>query len=393
MNIYNISTLWLALCLIAVVTSIVTIILLLIAGGAKLFQHPFSAQFVIKTAKVLTVALGVTVVSITASQLTTYTPHIDGENAISELREININDSKQWITLRGKNKDAPVILFLSGGPGGSQIGNARVALGELENDFLIVQWDQPGSGKSRWSVPRSQITLERYISDGHAVTQYLKQQFNKEKIYIIGESWGSALGVMLAHQYPQDYHAFIGSGQMVDFLQTEIDDYNLALKIAKERNDQAKVKQLEARGAPPYYGDSIIFDTIAYLTYLDKEMARRGNINPPKSNIYASVLASEYGLIDKYNWAAGLFRTFDQVFPQLYNINFRKDIPELNVPVYFLLGRHDLNAPTYIAEEYYNLLKAPKKELVWFEHSGHAPWNSESDKYVSEVRRIIKDVH
>mgnify|MGYP000964380139 FL=1 len=321
----------------------------------------------------------------------TYTPHIDGDNAISELCEITVNDSKQWLTLRGKNKDAPVILFLSGGPGGSQMGNARVALSELEDNFVMVQWDQPGSGKSRWAVPRQQITLDRYLQDGHAVTQYLKQKFGKKKIYVIGESWGSALGVLLMQRHPEDYAAFIGSGQMVDFAQTEVDDYKLALKIAKERGDTAKVKQLERLGSPPYYGDSVIFDMLAYLQYLDNEMARRGNINPSKSNIYASVLAPEYGLIDKYNWAAGLFRTLDQVFPQLYNINFRKSATKLEVPMYFLLGRHDLNAPTYLAEEYYQLLNAPKKELVWFEHSGHAPWNTEADRYVKEVKRIVDD--
>lgn len=381
----------LCLFVLAGIVAVATILLLIIAGVAALFHHPFALSFVGNTAKLLGVAFGVMLIAVISSQFMTYTPHIDGDNAISELREITVNDSKQWLTLRGKNKDAPVILFLSGGPGGSQMGNARVALSELEDNFVMVQWDQPGSGKSRWAVPRQQITLDRYLQDGHAVTQYLKQKFGKKKIYVIGESWGSALGVLLMQRHPEDYAAFIGSGQMVDFAQTEVDDYKLALKIAKERGDTAKVKQLERRGSPPYYGDSVIFDMLAYLQYLDNEMARRGNINPSKSNIYASVLAPEYGLIDKYNWAAGLFRTLDQVFPQLYNINFRKSATKLEVPMYFLLGRHDLNAPTYLAEEYYQLLNAPKKELVWFEHSGHAPWNTEADRYVKEVKRIVDD--
>lgn len=387
----NVSIILLCLFLLAGIVAVATILLLIIAGVAALFHHPFALSFVGNTAKLLGVAFGVMLIAVISSQFMTYTPHIDGDNAISELREITVNDSKQWLTLRGKNKDAPVILFLSGGPGGSQMGNARVALSELEDNFVMVQWDQPGSGKSRWAVPRQQITLDRYLQDGHAVTQYLKQKFGKKKIYVIGESWGSALGVLLMQRHPEDYAAFIGSGQMVDFAQTEVDDYKLALKIAKERGDTAKVKQLERRGSPPYYGDSVIFDMLAYLQYLDNEMARRGNINPSKSNIYASVLAPEYGLIDKYNWAAGLFRTLDQVFPQLYNINFRKSATKLEVPMYFLLGRHDLNAPTYLAEEYYQLLNAPKKELVWFEHSGHAPWNTEADRYVKEVKRIVDD--
>ena len=387
----NVSIILLCLFVLAGIVAVATILLLIIAGVAALFHHPFALSFVGNTAKLLGVAFGVMLIAVISSQFMTYTPHIDGDNAISELREITVNDSKQWLTLRGKNKDAPVILFLSGGPGGSQMGNARVALSELEDNFVMVQWDQPGSGKSRWAVPRQQITLDRYLQDGHAVTQYLKQKFGKKKIYVIGESWGSALGVLLMQRHPEDYAAFIGSGQMVDFAQTEVDDYKLALKIAKERGDTAKAKQLERRGSPPYYGDSVIFDMLAYLQYLDNEMARRGNINPSKSNIYASVLAPEYGLIDKYNWAAGLFRTLDQVFPQLYNINFRKSTTKLKVPMYFLLGRHDLNAPTYLAEEYYQLLDAPKKELVWFEHSGHAPWNTEADRYVKEVKRIVND--
>lgn len=387
----NVSIILLCLFVLAGIVAVATILLLIIAGVAALFHHPFALSFVGNTAKLLGVAFGVMLIAVISSQFMTYTPHIDGDNAISELREITVNDSKQWLTLRGKNKDAPVILFLSGGPGGSQMGNARVALSELEDNFVMVRWDQPGSGKSRWAVPRQQITLDRYLQDGHAVTQYLKQKFGKKKIYVIGESWGSALGVLLMQRHPEDYAAFIGSGQMVDFAQTEVDDYKLALKIAKERGDTAKVKQLERRGSPPYYGDSVIFDMLAYLQYLDNEMARRGNINPSKSNIYASVLAPEYGLIDKYNWAAGLFRTLDQVFPQLYNINFRKSATKLEVPMYFLLGRHDLNAPTYLAEEYYQLLNAPKKELVWFEHSGHAPWNTEADRYVKEVKRIVDD--
>lgn len=271
----NVSIILLFLFVLAGIVAVATILLLIIAGVAALFHHPFALSFVGNTAKLLGVAFGVMLIAVISSQFMTYTPHIDGDNAISELREITVNDSKQWLTLRGKNKDAPVILFLSGGPGGSQMGNARVALSELEDNFVMVQWDQPGSGKSRWAVPRQQITLDRYLQDGHAVTQYLKQKFGKKKIYVIGESWGSALGVLLMQRHPEDYAAFIGSGQMVDFAQTEVDDYKLALKIAKERGDTAKVKQLERRGSPPYYGDSVIFDMLAYLQYLDNEMARR----------------------------------------------------------------------------------------------------------------------
>lgn len=169
------------------------------------------------------------------------------------------------------------------------------------------------------------------------------------------------------------------------------DRLDLALRIAQERGDQKMVGKLVAQGEPPYYSDSIILDTIRYLQYLDGEVVARGQVHAPKSSLYASILAPEYGLVDKYNWITGLFRTFDQVFPQLYGVNFRESATTLKVPCYFLIGRHDLNAPTQLTEEYYNLLSAPKKELLWFEHSGHAPWNTEADRYTQEVRCIVAD--
>lgn len=385
----NASVVWLVCCMLASGIALIAFMTLLAWGVEKLiWSHDRNLA---RPLKLFGVALVAMLLCVGGSQLTTYTPRIAGDNAIAELRKIDVNGSNQWITVRGQNKNAPVILFLSGGPGGSQMGNARVALSELETDFVLVQWDQPGAAKSRWSIPRSEITLERYIADAHAVSQYLRQTFAKQKIYLIGESWGSALGVMVTQRYPQDYAAFIGSGQMVDFVQTEKINYDLALRIARERGDQKMVDKLVAQGEPPYHADSIILDTIRYLQYLDGEVAARGQVYAPKSSLYDSILAPEYGLVDKYNWIAGLFRTFDQVFPQLYGVNFRESATTLKVPCYFLIGRHDLNAPTQLTEEYCNLLSAPKKELLWFEHGGHAPWNTEADRYTQEVRRIVAD--
>ena len=284
----NASVVWLACCVLASGITLIALMTLLAWGVEKLiWSHDRNLA---RPLKLFGVALVAVLLCVGGSQLTTYTPRIAGDNAIAELRKIDVNGSNQWITVRGQNKNAPVILFLSGGPGGSQMGNARVALSELETDFVLVQWDQPGAAKSRWSIPRSEITLERYIADAHAVSQYLRQTFAKQKIYLIGESWGSALGVMVAQRYPQDYAAFIGSGQIVDFVQTEKIDYDLALRIARERGDQKMVDKLVAQGEPPYYADSIILDTIRYLQYLDGEVAARGQVHAPKSSLYASIL-------------------------------------------------------------------------------------------------------
>lgn len=106
--------------------------------------------------------------------------------SIASLETVDLNGSQQWITVRGKEPSKPVLLFLAGGPGVSQLANARFALGGLEDYFVVVNWDQPGAGKSFDAVKRSTLTPERYIQDAHALTQILREWFGEEKIYLVG---------------------------------------------------------------------------------------------------------------------------------------------------------------------------------------------------------------
>ena len=325
------------------------------------------------------------------SQLTASAPHIvDGngntpENSISELRELELNGRKQWISLRGWDKNAPVLLFLAGGPGGTQMAAVRHELAELEKHFVVVNWDQPGSGKSYYAEKIKNITPETYIQDGHALTEYLKERFSQEKIYLVGESWGSALGIFLVDKYPESYHAFIGTGQMVDFAETERMDYEKALEIAQTKGDTALIEKLKANGKPPYYGKDVTWKSAAYLNYLSAYMAANPEIHNPGYNTLRDICSSEYGLLDKINFIRGIINTFNHVYQQLYTIDMRKDYTKLDVPVYFFLGRHDFNAPTVLVEEYMKVLDAPDKRIVWFEHSGHNPWINEPAKFVREV--------
>ncbi|NLK64400.1 MAG: alpha/beta hydrolase [Tissierellia bacterium] len=328
---------------------------------------------------------------VTYSQLTASTPPIidengrTPENSIAELIELELNGRRQWVSLRGWDKNAPVLLFLAGGPGGTQMGAVRHELAELEKHFVVVNWDQPGSGKSYYAEKIKNITIETYIQDGHALTEYLKECFSKEKIYLMGESWGSALGIFLVDKYPESYHTFIGTGQMVDFAETERMDYAKALEIARSKNDTGIIKRLMANGMPPYYGKDVTWKSAVYLNYLSAYMAGNPDIHNPGYNTFRDIGSSEYGLLDKINFVRGIVNTFNHVYQQLYDINMRTDFTDLDVPVYFFLGRYDVNAPTVLVEEYVQALNAPYKEIVWFEHSGHNPWINERDMYIEEV--------
>ena len=322
---------------------------------------------------------------IAVSQLTASTPPIQGENSIAELVEVELNGRKQWISLRAWDRDNPVLLFLAGGPGGTQMAAVRHELAELEKHFVVVNWDQPGAGKSYNADKIRNITAQTYIEDGRALTEYLKERFGQEKIYLVGESWGSALGIFLASRYPESYHGFIGTGQMIAFAETERIDYATAMQIAEQKGDTALVAKLRANGAPPYYGSDVTWKSAVYLNYLNNAMARQPGIQNPGYNTLRDLASSEYGLLDKINFVRGIVNTFNHVYQQLYEIDLRTGYTKLDVPVYFFLGRYDLNAPTVLVEEYEQLLEAPKKEIVWFEHSGHNPWINERDKFAREV--------
>ncbi len=338
--------------------------------------------------------LVISVVAIAASQFFASTPLFTDASgkpipgSIATLEKVNLNGSDEWVSIRGKDVRKPVLLFLAGGPGGSDMAVTRIALGELEEYFVVVNWDQPGAGKSFDAVSHSQLTPERYIADARALTLYLRQRFGQSKIYVLGESWGSVLGIWLVQRYPELYHAFIGTGQMVAFKENDILCYEFALRWAQERGDTAKVDQLRRLGPPPYYGDGVaqkeatfLLDTYDYMNQ-NPEVIRAGNT-------LRDMAGQEYGLYDKLNYLRGALDTLDAVYPQLWDVDLRQQAVELQVPVYILKGRHDVNAPTTLTEEYFQLLSAPHKELIWFEHSGHNPWISEPAKFVDVMVNTV----
>ncbi len=347
-----------------------------------------------KNMLILTTAIALCAGSALLTQLTASTPSIHNEKgnkmegSISELRQVTLNGRKEWISIRSENRENPVLLFLAGGPGGSQMAAVRYDLGELEKHFIVVNWDQAGSGKSYGAADIGSLTVNTYIEDGYALTKYLCETFKQDKIYLVGESWGSALGIFLIDRAPELFHAFIGTGQMISFLETEVTDYRLALEIAHERGDTKTIDTLKANGQPPYFGSDVTWKSATYLQYLSTYMAANPDIHNGGYNTLRDLFSSEYGILDKINYFRGIVSTFNSVYPQLYDVDLRKNYKEIDVPVYFFLGRHDINAPTSFVEDYFELLHAPSKEIVWFEHSGHSPWINESERFVSELLRV-----
>ena len=309
--------------------------------------------------------------------------------SIATLEKITLNGSTQWITVRGVNPENPILLFLAGGPGGSELPSTRLHLGELEKSFTVVNWDQPGAGKSFRSIPMRELTPERYVRDGVALIDALCDRFQCDKVFILGESWGTVLGVWLCQAAPAKVAAFVGSGMMVDFRQDDILGYHFALQRAEERGDAALAAKLRRQGPPPYLEGNLSLTYMRYLSELNSFMSEHAHGEGPDVDILRDALrAPEYTLCDRFNWVRGLMRSFNRVYPQLQQVDLRRDAPRLDVPVTMVLGRYDVNAMTSLAEEYFQLLQAPAKELVWFEKSGHPPLYSEASRMVALMERV-----
>jgi hypothetical protein ELI_1471 len=365
---------------------------LVVALGIRVvtaFLHrPATAATVSLRISLLTGALLALMVAL--SQVTAFTPAVKGPDPIAELRPITVNGRAEWLSLRGQDRSKPVLLFLSGGPGGSQLVTARHCFADLERDYVVVTWEQPGAAKSYSAISPEDITLDTYLSDGAAVTDLLRSEFGQDRIYLMGESWGSALGLMMARDHPEHYRAFIGTGQMVDFLETDRIDYQTALDDARASGNQKLVGQLEKQGPPPYESGTAL-KTAAFLSPLNGLSARSGQLHSAVFSTMDGVYGVEYGLLDKVRFFWGLLRVLDTFYADLYPIDLRQSAAEQQIPIHIFHGRYDYNAPAGLAEDYYARLSAPSKSLVYFEHSAHNPWQTENELFNDEVRRVFAE--
>ena len=204
-----------------------------------------------------------------------------------------------------------------------------------------------------------------------------------------GVSWTSILGVWLVQQYPDLYYAYIGNGQMVNTTENDIMGYELALDYLTQKGDIEMVESLRRNGPPPY-DDKLVNKYVAYIDVLNDYMGspRYAQVVP-----IIPLFAPEYGYVDKVNHTRGLIESFEVVYPQLRDLDFIAQAAELEVPVYIFAGRNDVNAMSSIVERYYNVLKAPHKELIWFE-AGHGLGAENMDQFVDVmVNKVLAETY
>lgn len=306
-----------------------------------------------------------------ATQITT-------PDGIDTLETVTLGGTQQWIHLRGHDRANPVLLFLHGGPGSPEMAAGRAFGLEVEEHFTVVHWDQRASGKSRREkYDDASLTLAQYLSDTLELINHLRARFDQDKIYLVGHSWGSGLGVLAARDHPELLHAYVGIGQIVNMVENEHLSWEFTMEMARQEGNDEALRELEGL-KPPYTGNmKELFIQRKWLTHFGGAfygitMDELGEI------MWAS---PEYSVLDLVAFYRGSMDVPKKMWSEVGAIDFFTQAPKLDVPVYFFTGRHDYNAPFELAERYYETLEAPHKEMVWFENSGHFPNLAEADRY------------
>lgn len=307
--------------------------------------------------------------------------------SIAELTTVELGGQEQGLLIRASDPNDPVLLYLSGGPGQSDLAFGRALLEPLVNDFVVVVWDQRGTGTSYGAIdPTADLTLEQAVADTIALTEHLRERFDEERIYLLGESWGSTLGVLAVQERPDLFHAYIGSGQMVSQRVTDQIIWRDLLAHAQETENWALYDQVLTLGEPPYrdtpWANSLVMGHYGALAtpytppaaYIERGSS--SDLGP-----FFGIMGSEYGFVDKANAIRGLVDMFSLMYPQIQEVDFRTDVPELAVPVWILDGEHELSGRRDLAHEWFAQLSAPHKEMVTYADAGHAVVFEQADAF------------
>jgi pimeloyl-ACP methyl ester carboxylesterase len=320
--------------------------------------------------------------------------------SIAELTSVQIEGLRQWLLIRGRDVSKPLLLFLHGGPGSAHIGVFRRYQRELERHFVVVQWDQRGAGLSG-EGPLEDATLnkEQFIKDGLAVTDYLRSRFKVPKVYLVGHSWGTGLGYILAQRHPDRYLAYAGIACMSNDLGKR--NYEATLAKARELGDREAIADLELLGPPPFKqipkvkgllhrvepGHEGLSGMLIVFKHCERLHGDALRLNMTSIFVRDLLLSKEYRLSDSLAWMKRKGHLINLTYHECNeNLDLEGEGTTFQLPLFFLLGRHDLQTAAGAAAELFEKVKAPRKELVWFDASHHIMWEKTAEYQDALIR-------
>lgn len=308
---------------------------------------------------------------------------------------VRIGGIDQFVSIRGADRGNPVLLVVHGGPGFPTTPMAWWNTRALEEYFTVVHWDQRGAGKTFLINDPQRVAATmvpaRFVDDAEELTAWLRREMGKDRIFVLGTSWGSYVGLQLARRRPEWLHAYIGLGQATNVPESERRGYAFALAAARRAGNAVAIAELESIAPYASPGQPIPLQSVV--------IQRRW------SDFYGGVMAYRTGQVDGI--AARLSPDYtDTEAPHVYDGNeFSQrflfepvlsvdfsDVTRLECPLIVMAGRHDRSVNADVAHEWFDRVRAPSKRFVWFENSAHEVMAEEPGKFlitlVEQVRPI-----
>jgi pimeloyl-ACP methyl ester carboxylesterase len=314
------------------------------------------------------------------------------KGSISEKVYANINGANMGMIIKSKNVSNPVLLFLHGGPGMPEYEFTEKYPTGLEDNFTVVWWDQRGSGLSYNSnTIKEKMTTEQFVLDTIEVSKYLCERFGKDKIYLMGHSWGSYVGIQAAEKAPELFYAYIGIGQITNQLESEKAAYDYMINCYKDAGNEKVVNELQGLSFKNMDHIPIEYDKIRDDVMHKAGIGTMHEMKSVISGIFMTIMENpEYTLGEKINiWKGKGFSNSTNLHEEMYNSDLRNKVTKLKIPVYFFSGIYDYTVNHSMAEDYLKKINAPIKGFYLFKESAHSPIFEEPKKMMQIMQEDV----
>lgn len=290
--------------------------------------------------------------------------------SVAEMQRIRLGGVEQSIVIRGRSADAPILIWLHGGPGMDETGMWRFYNAALEDHFLVVYWTQRGTGRSyERNIPASSMRIAQFVADLDQLIAMLRTRFKRQKVALMGHSWGTSIGVAYAQRHPENVSAYVGVGQVVNADEGERRSYQFTLDAARRSGNAAALAELQAIGPPPYSVAALV----KQRGWLD---AFGGAWHKPRTMpglMWTSFQASEVTLYDGLKFTPGASFSLGALAAENAKVDWLRTATRFEMPVFILAGRFDRNTDADLQRTYFDRIVAPHKRFRWFEKSAHSP--------------------
>lgn len=312
---------------------------------------------------------------------------------IQQSYKTRIGGIEQWLYVRGQDCANPVILFVHGGPAAPLIPGAWEFQRPIEEYFTVVHYDQRGAGKtfleSESDDIGDSIRTEQYVADAIEIAEHIRARLGKDKLILMGHSWGTVVGMQAALKRPDLFHAYVGIGQVINTRLNEELSFRYGLDQAKKHGNAEAIAELES--IAPYPGDEPI--TRERIIIARKWPQTWGGLSAYRDGAAryyygAALLSPDYDCAAARAINDGNVFTLGRILPEFLKVDFQP-VKQFPIPVVMFMGRHDYTTPSSPTAAWLDAVEAPFKQAVWFEHSAHMiPWEEPGKTLVSLLQHV-----